>query len=56
MVADHTALEEIDDLFIQLGVHSTARERGEFTVACAQLVGQIRQLGQHQQLTWWNLL
>lgn len=56
VLADHAALEEIDDLFTQLGVHSAARDRREFAVICAQLAGRIRQLGQRQQLTWWNLL
>ena len=55
-LADHTPMEEIDQLFEELTVYAAAGERTEFARCCAGLSVRIRAVGEAHRLTWWNVL
>ena len=55
-LADHTPMEEIDDLFEELNIYAAAGERTEFARCCAALSVRIRAVGEAHRLTWWNVL
>ncbi len=55
-LSSHAPLEEIDSLFSQLEVYQGQREKLAFAAACAQLASYLEDLGDAQDLTWWNLL
>lgn len=53
-VADHTPMEEIDDLFAELEVYEPDSE--EFMACCRQLIRRTEAMAQAQGLSWWSLL
>lgn len=53
-VADHTPMEEIDDLFAQLGQYAQAGEQATFAALCAQLAARTQAISQAHSLTWWS--
>ena len=55
-LADHTPMEEIDDLFEELNIYAAAGERTEFARCCAALSVRIRAVAEAHRLTWWNVL
>ena len=55
-LADHTPMEEIDDLFEELNIYAAAGERTEFARCCAALSVRIQAVGEAHRLTWWNVL
>lgn len=54
LAADHTPLEDIDDLFAQLSVCSAEKERKDFATLCAQLEHRLEAVSNAHRLTWWN--
>ena len=55
-LTEHAALEEIDSLFSQLKVYAQRKEALAYAAACAQIASYLEDLGDAQDLTWWNLL
>ena len=55
-LTDHAALEEIDSLLAQLEIYRTQREKLSFAALCAQLESRLEDLGDAQDLNWWNVL
>ena len=53
-VADHTPMEEIDDLFAELETY--APDSQEFTICCRKLIRRTAAMAQAQGLSWWSLL
>lgn len=53
-VADHTPMEEIDNLFAQLSQYAQGDERTEFATTCAELACRTRAMAQAHGLTWWS--
>lgn len=53
-VADHTPMEEIDNLFAQLSQYAQGDERTEFAAICAELACRTRAMAQAHGLTWWS--
>lgn len=53
-VADHTPMEEIDELFARLS-HYTG-EKEEYAATCAALRQKLRAIAQAHSLTWWSFL
>ncbi len=54
--ADHTPMEEIDDLFAQLSIYSAAREKSDFAATCAALAQHMEAMGDAHRLSWQNVL
>ena len=52
--ADHTPLEDIDDLFAQLEVYRRLEKDDEFAALCAQLSRRLEAVGNAHALNWWN--
>ena len=55
-LTDHATLEEIDSLLAQLEIYQGQREKLAFAATCAQIGSYLEDLGDAQDLTWWNLL
>ena len=55
-VADHTPMEEIDHLFVEMAVYAEADEAPHFAACCAQLAAMIRDICEARKLSLWNLL
>lgn len=53
---DHSAVEEVDALFSQLGIYAAAREGVDFASVCGALATHIRAIGNAQRPSWWNVL
>ena len=56
VLADHTPMEEIDDLFAQMHISAAAGETADFARDCAALSSRIRAVGRAQKLSWQNIL
>ena len=54
--ADHTPLEDIDDLFAQLGIYGRLRQEDTFAALCAQLERRLEAVENAHSLRWWNFL
>ena len=52
--ADHTPLEDIDDLFARLEVFRRLEKDDEFAALCAQLSRRLEAVGNAHTLSWWN--
>ena len=52
--ADHTPLEDIDDLFARLEVFRQLEKDDEFAALCAQLSCRLEAVGNAHTLSWWN--
>ena len=55
-VADHTPLEEIDQLFAEMEIYGQEEELPHFAACCQQLSTLVRSMGEAHSLTWWSLL
>ena len=55
VVADHTPMDEIDQLFGQMRAYAYAEEETELAACCAQLSRLIQSMADAHILTWWNL-
>lgn len=55
VVADHSPMDEIDQMFAQIEVYASADEAAEFASACAQQSRQVRAMSDAHRLAWWNL-
>ena len=54
--ADHTPLEDIDDLFARLRVFRRLKKSDEFAALCAQLECRLEAVSNAHALSWWNFL
>ena len=54
--ADHTPMEEIDDLFAQVEAYAAAREEAEFAAGCAALSKRMEAMANAHGAQWWNVL
>ena len=54
--ADHTPMDELDQLFAQLPVFAQERENPHFSATCLELSTLARAMAESQGLSWWNLL
>ena len=52
--ADHTPLEDIDDLFAQLAVCRRLEKREDFAILCAQLSRRLEAVSNAHTLSWRN--
>ncbi len=52
--ADHTPMEEIDDLFAELEVYEPDSE--DFKACCRRLIQRTEAMAHAHALSWWNLL
>ena len=52
--ADHTPLEDIDDLFAQLSLCRRMEKKEDFVILCAQLRRRLQAVSSAHTLTWWN--
>ena len=52
--ADHTPLEDIDDLFAQLSLCRRMEKEEDFPVLCAQLRRRLQAVSSAHTLNWWN--
>ena len=52
--ADHTPMEEIDDLFAELETYEPDSE--EFKACCRKLIQRTEAMAEAQGLSWWSLL
>ena len=55
-VADHTPMDEIDNLFAELEVYAKANEQVHFASCCSQLASLLRAVTDAHTLNWWNIL
>lgn len=54
--ADHTPLEDIDDLFAQLALCRRLEKKEDFAILCAQLKCRLEAVANAHSLNWWNFL
>ena len=54
--ADHTPLEDIDDLFAQLGIYGRLKKEEDFAALCAQLERRLEAVANAHKFSWWNFL
>lgn len=54
--ADHTPMDELDQLFAQLPVFAHERENPHFSVTCQELSSLARAMAESHRFSWWNLL
>jgi hypothetical protein len=54
--ADHTPMDELDQLFAQLPFFAHQRENPHFSTTCQELSTLARAMAESQSLSWWNLL
>ena len=52
--ADHTPLEDIDDLFAQLSMCRSLEKKEDFAILCAQLKRRLEAVSNAHTLSWWN--
>ena len=52
--ADHTPLEDIDDLFAQLSLCRRMEKKEDFVILCAQLRRRLQAVSRAHALNWWN--
>lgn len=55
VVADHSPMDEIDQLFAQMQAYAQAEEETELASCCAQLARLVQSMADAHILTWWNL-
>ncbi|MBQ3000593.1 MAG: DUF4363 family protein [Oscillospiraceae bacterium] len=55
-VADHTPMEEIDQLFTEVEIYAMAEEKPHFAACCAQLASAVQNMADAHALNFWNLL
>ena len=55
VVADHSPMDEIDQLFAQMQAYAQAEEETELASCCAQLAWLVQSMADAHILTWWNL-
>lgn len=55
-VADHTPMEDIDDLFAQLQRYAAWEDAEEFTAGCAALSQKITAMADAHMLSLWGML
>ncbi len=54
--ADHTPMDELDELFAELKIYAVTRENPHFSTTCAQLSFLSSTIADSHRLSWWNLL
>lgn len=54
--ADHTPMDEVDQLFAQLPFFAQERENPHFSAICQQLSDLARAMAESHGIKWWNLL
>ncbi|MBO7184350.1 MAG: DUF4363 family protein [Oscillospiraceae bacterium] len=54
--ADHTPMDDLDALFVQLPVFAQQREDPHFAATCLELSFLATAIAESHRLTWWNLL
>ena len=55
VVADHSPMDEIDQLFAQMQAYAEANEESDLAACCAQLARLVQSMADAHILTWWNL-
>ncbi len=55
-VADHTPMEEIDQLFTEAEIYARSEEKPHFAACCAQLASAVQNMADAHALNLWNLL
>ena len=55
-VADHTPMDEIDEVFAELEIYAREREQVHFVACCNRLASLLRAVSDAHQLNWWNVL
>ncbi len=55
-VADHTPMDEIDQMFAEMEVYAQAGEVPHFAACCAQLGRLISSMADAHRPNWWNFL
>lgn len=54
--ADHTPMDEMDALFVQLPIFAQKREDPHFAATCLELSFLAKAMAESHRLSWWNLL
>lgn len=55
-VADHTPMDEIDGLFVQLKAFEKEQEAVHYASTCAQLSKLVQAMAEAHSFSWWSLL
>lgn len=55
-VADHSPIDQVDQLFAEMEVYAQAREEEHFAACCAQLSRLVGSMSDAHALSWWNLM
>ena len=55
-LTDHEPMEEVDSQLAMLEVYRQQRETLSFAALCAQIAKQMEDIGDAQDLNWWNLM
>ncbi len=55
-IADHTPMDEIDQLFAEMEIFAREEEQVHFYACCSQLAVMLRAVSEAHELNWWNVL
>ncbi len=55
-VADHSPMDEVDQLFAEMEVYAVAREEQHFAACCAQLSRLVSSMADAHRPAWWNFM
>ena len=55
-IADHTPMEEIDQLFTEAEIYAKSEEKPHFAACCAQLASAVQNMADAHAMNLWNLL
>ena len=55
-VADHTPMDEVEELFAELQTFAAAREQVHFAATCTQLARMAEAMADSHDPAWWNFL
>ena len=55
-LTDHEPMEEVDSQLAMLDVYQQQQETLSFAALCAQIAKQMEDIGDAQDLNWWNLM
>ncbi len=54
--ADHTPMDELDSLFVELNIYARQQENPHFSATCARLSFLATTIADSHRLTWQNLM
>ena len=55
-IADHSPMDEVDDLFAEMEIYAKTGEEPHFAACCKELAQRLQAIADAHRLSWWNIL